>query len=444
MSSHQPSPLSLRSTGPLTGTITVPGDKSISHRALMLGALAVGETRITGLLEGEDVLATAAAMRAMGATITRHSPGTWSVHGVGVGGLLQPETALDMGNSGTSTRLLMGLIASHPITATFTGDASLSRRPMGRVIDPLSLMGATIASAPGGRLPLTLTGLCPTVSLEYMLPVASAQVKSAILLAGLNTPGQTVVIEPTPTRDHSERMLQGFGAHLTIEETPQGRRITLHGEAELKPQAITVPGDPSSAAFPMVAALIVPGSDVTITNIGINPSRASLIEVLQAMGANITLQNPRTIGGEPVADLHIRHSPLTGIDIPAHVAPSMIDEFPILFIAAALAQGTTRTHGLEELRVKESDRLTTMAQGLTAIGATVEEHSDGLTIHGRAGDPFPGNATIATHLDHRIAMSFAVASLHSTAPTTIDDRTPITTSFPNFLPLMQSLGAEVT
>ncbi|MBB6227577.1 3-phosphoshikimate 1-carboxyvinyltransferase [Polymorphobacter multimanifer] len=440
--------MSLTITGPLRGSITVPGDKSISHRALMLGALAVGETRITGLLEGEDVLATAAAMRAMGATITRHASGSWSVHGVGVGGLLQPQTALDMGNSGTSTRLLMGLIASHPITATFIGDASLSRRPMGRVIDPLSLMGASFSSAPGGRLPLTMTGLTPAVPLEYTLPVASAQVKSAILLAGLNTPGHTVIIEPIPTRDHSERMLQGFGATLTVEETPQGRRITLVGEAELKPQTITVPGDPSSAAFPIVAALIVPGSDVTITNIGINPTRAGLIEVLQAMGGDITLQNPRTIGGEPVADLRVRHSPLKGIDVPASVAPSMIDEFSILFIAAAHAQGTTRTTGLEELRVKESDRLTAMATGLTAIGVSVEEHEDGLTIHGHAGDPLPGitqpGATITTHLDHRIAMSFAVASLHAKAPITIDDRTPITTSFPNFLPLMQSLGAHET
>ncbi len=442
LSGHAQSPLSLHSSGPLSGIITVPGDKSISHRALMLGALAVGETRITGLLEGEDVLATAAAMRAMGATITRHAPGEWTVQGVGVGGLLQPETALDMGNSGTSTRLLMGLIASHPITATFVGDASLSRRPMGRVIDPLSLMGASVAASPDGRLPLTLTGLCPAVPLEYTLPVASAQVKSAILLAGLNTPGQTIVIEPIPTRDHSERMLAGFGATLTIEDTPQGRRITLHGEAELKPQTITVPGDPSSAAFPMVAALIVPGSDVTITNIGINPTRAGLIEVLQAMGANITLQNARTVGGEPVADLSVRHSQLTSIDVPASIAPSMIDEFPILFIAAALAHGTTRTSGLEELRVKESDRLATMVQGLTAIGVSLEEQPDGLIIHGRNGTPFAGGATIATHLDHRIAMSFAVASLHSHQPIIIDDRSPIATSFPSFIPLLESLGAH--
>lgn len=447
---HAPLPLSLTTPGRLSGTITVPGDKSISHRSLMFGALAVGETVITGLLEGEDVLATAAALTAMGALVERRDTGaglerqgsTWHVHGVGVGGLLQPQTALDMGNSGTSTRLLMGLVASHPITATFVGDASLSRRPMGRVIDPLSQMGASFTSAPGGRLPLTMTGLCPAVPLRYTLPVASAQVKSAVLLAGLNTPGDTMVIEPVPTRDHSERMLAGFGARLNVTDVPEGRVITLSGEAELRPQIITVPGDPSSAAFPIVAALIVPGSDVTITNIGINPTRAGLIEVLKAMGADITLENPRSVGGEPVADLRVRHSPLHGIDVPPDIAPSMIDEFPVLFIAAALASGTTRTAGLDELRVKESDRLSAMAAGLAAIGVHVEETPDGLTIHGRAGDAFPGGATIATHLDHRIAMSFAVAGLHAKAPITVDDRAPIATSFPGFIALMQSLGAQ--
>ena len=436
-----PQPFHLTAPGPLKGTITVPGDKSISHRALMLGALAVGETRISGLLEGEDVLATAAAMRAMGADIERLAPGEWQVHGVGVGSLLQPERALDMGNSGTSTRLLMGLVASHPITVTFTGDASLSKRPMARVIEPLSRMGAQITASPGGRLPLTLTGLSPAVPLEYTLPVASAQVKSALLLAGLNTPGRTIIHEPIPTRDHSERMLQGFGATLHVEETASGRIITLHGEAELKPQVLTVPGDPSSAAFPLVAALLVPGSDVRITNVGLNPTRAALIEVLQAMGADIALETPRTIGGEPVADLHVRHSALHGIDVPPHLAPSMIDEFPILFIAAAQARGTTRTSGLEELRVKESDRLATMATGLAAIGVQVEEHPEGLTIHGTGGDLFPGGATIETHLDHRIAMSFAVAGLVSRQPVTVDDAAPINTSFPSFMALMQSLGA---
>lgn len=441
-------PLGLAATGPLTGTVTVPGDKSISHRAIMLGALAVGETRITGLLEGEDVLATTAAMRAMGAGIERSDSGEWRVHGVGVGGLLQPAGALDMGNSGTSTRLLMGLIASHPITATFVGDASLSGRPMGRVITPLSLMGAQFAATPGagGRqtLPLTMTGLCPAVALEYTLPVASAQVKSAVLLAGLNTPGHTVVIEPVATRDHSERMLAGFGARLTVAPSPQGRIITIAGEAELNPQAIVVPGDPSSAAFPMVAALIVPGSDILIRNVGINPTRAGLIRVLQAMGGQIDLQDERTVGGEPVADLRVRHSSLTGIDVPPEGAPSMIDEYPILFVAAAFAQGRTVMRGLEELRVKESDRIAVMARGLAACGIAATELEDGLIIEGRGGDPAPGGATIAARLDHRIAMSFAVLGLRARAPVTVDDARPIATSFPDFVAMMARLGATIS
>ncbi len=442
MSSHSaPVPLTLAADGPLAGSTAVPGDKSISHRSLMLGALAVGETRVTGLLEGEDVLATAAAMRAMGADVVREAAGSWSIHGVGVGGLLQPETALDMGNSGTSTRLLMGLVASHPITATFIGDASLSKRPMGRVIEPLGLMGARFAASPGGRLPLTMTGLCPAVPLEYRLPVASAQVKSAILLAGLNTPGETTVIEPIATRDHSERMLAGFGAAIRVEPGDDGaRRITITGEATLRPQTITVPGDPSSAAFPLVAALIVPGSAITIANVGINPTRAGLIGVLQAMGADITLANRRDVGGEPVADLIVRASALTGIEVPPEVAPSMIDEYPILFVAAACAQGTTVMRGLDELRVKESDRIAVMAAGLTACGVTVEELPDGLIVHGR--DAIPGGATVAAHLDHRIAMSFAILGLITRAPVTIDDARPIATSFPNFVTMMLALGAR--
>lgn len=439
-----PQPLCLTATAPLIGDITVPGDKSISHRSLMLGALAVGETRITGLLEGEDVLATAAAMRAMGADIARLPDGEWRVHGVGVGGLLQPAGALDMGNSGTSTRLLMGLVASHPITATFVGDASLSGRPMGRVITPLGLMGATITATPGpGRqtLPLTLTGACPAIPLRYTLPVASAQVKSAILLAGLNTPGETTVIEPIATRDHSERMLAGFGAKLAISESLQGRIITITGEAELKPQTIVVPGDPSSAAFPMVAALIVPGSDIIIRNVGINPTRAGLIAVLQAMGGRIDLQNERLVGGEPVADLHVRHSALTGIEVPPDGAPSMIDEYPILFVAAAFATGRTSCHGLEELRVKESDRIAVMAEGLAACGVACEELADGLIVHGQGGDPVPGGATIAARLDHRIAMSFAVLGLNAAQPVTVDDARPIATSFPGFVPMLEQLGA---
>jgi 3-phosphoshikimate 1-carboxyvinyltransferase len=437
-------PRSFTASAPLKGKIAIPGDKSISHRSLMLSALAVGESRVTGLLEGHDVLATAAAMRAMGASIERRDDGEWRIHGVGVGGLLQPREALDMGNSGTSTRLLMGLVASHPVTATFVGDASLSGRPMGRVIDPLSQMGADISASPGAKgtktLPLMVRGLAPAIPFSYRLPMASAQVKSAVLLAGLNTPGITEVIEPVPTRDHSERMLKGFGADLTVETDGDGtRHIRIRGEAELKPQTIVVPGDPSSAAFFIVAALIVPGSDVTIANVGLNPTRAGLVEVLKLMGGNIELLDARTVGGEPVADLRVRHSALKGIDVDPAVAPSMIDEFPVLFIAAALAEGRTVTTGLDELRVKESDRLAVMATGLKAIGARVEESEDGLTIHGTGGDPLPGGAMIAGHLDHRICMSFAVAGLVSKAPVTIDDMAPVATSFPNFEALLAGL-----
>ena len=429
--------------GPLRGRVRVPGDKSISHRALMLCALAVGESRISGLLEGEDVLATAAAMRAMGAQIERVGEGQWIVRGVGVGGLLQPAQALDMGNSGTSTRLLMGLVASHPITASFTGDASLSGRPMGRVIEPLSLMGADFSASPGGRLPLMLRGMSPAVPIEYRLPVASAQVKSAILLAALNTPGITTVIEPVPTRDHSERMLAGFGAELTVETDSEGvRTIRIRGEAELQPQTIEVPGDPSSAAFFMVAGLIVPGSDITIENVGMNATRAGLYDVLRAMGGQIEALNQREVGGEPVADLHVRHSALTGIDVDPAIAPSMIDEFPVLFVAAAMAKGTTRTSGLDELRVKESDRLAAMAAALTAAGVRVTETEDGLTIEGSGGEPLRGspNARTKTHLDHRIAMSMAVAGLVSKGGVEVDDTSPIATSFPAFEALLDGLS----
>jgi 3-phosphoshikimate 1-carboxyvinyltransferase len=435
--------MSLRAAGPLTGKVRVPGDKSISHRALMLAALAVGESVIDGLLEGEDVLATAAAMRAMGATVDRDADGRWRVHGVGVGGLMQPAAALDMGNSGTSTRLLMGLVASHPITATFVGDASLSGRPMGRVIDPLALMGADISASPGGRLPLMLRGLCPAVPITYRLPVASAQVKSAILLAGLNTPGITRVVEPVATRDHSERMLAGFGADLTVERDEAGARvISIRGEAELAPQRIVVPGDPSSAAFAVVAGLIVPGSEIVVENVGINPTRAGLFDVLRAMGGDIRFAQERTVGGEPVADIVVRHSALTGIEVDPDIAPSMIDEFPILFVAAALAQGRTVMRGLDELRVKESDRIATMAAGLTAIGARVEELPDGLIVDGTGGDPLPGGGTIASKLDHRIAMSFAVAAMACARPVTIDDVAPIATSFPDFFALFDQLKAD--
>lgn len=423
---------------PLTGRLRVPGDKSISHRSLMFGALAVGRTTARGLLEGEDVLATAAALRAMGAAIERQDDGTWNIDGVGVGALLQPETALDMGNSGTSTRLLMGLVASHPVTATFIGDASLSRRPMGRVIDPLSQMGADFTVSPGGRLPLTMRGASPAVPIEYRLPVASAQVKSAVLLAGLNTPGITRVIEPVPTRDHTERMLTGFGARLTVDENRGERIIELHGQAELRPQDIVVPGDPSSAAFFAVAALIVPGSDLVIENVGLNPTRAALFTVLRQMGGYIEELDRREVGGEPVADLRVRHSSLTGVDVDPALAPAMIDEFPVLFVAASLAAGRTVTSGLDELRVKESDRLAAMATALTAAGARVEEREDGLVIEGTGGDPLNGTqgAPVTTHLDHRIAMSMAVAGLASRNGVEVDDTAPIATSFPNFTALL--------
>ena len=434
--------LSLAADGPLTGTVAVPGDKSISHRALLLGALAVGETRVSGLLEGEDVLATAAALRAMGADIVRGDDGTWRIHGVGVGGLLQPAGALDMGNSGTSTRLLMGLVASHPLTVTFIGDASLSRRPMRRVTDPLEMMGAQFVTAPGGRLPLTMTGVCPAVPIRYVLPVASAQVKSAVLLAGLNASGITSVVEGVATRDHSERMLSGFGATLTVEDSPEGRIISVTGEAELQPQVLTVPGDISSAAFVLVAATIVPGSCVTITGVGINPTRDGLLRALAAMGADIAIDNPRSVGGEPVADLTVRAAALTGIDVPPEWAPSMIDEYPILFVAAAFASGTTTMRGLDELRVKESDRIAAMAAGLTACGVRVEELPDGLIVHGSGGEKAAGGATVAAHLDHRIAMSFAVLGLHARAAVTVDDAAPVATSFPGFVGGFEALGCR--
>jgi len=434
-------PGTFRTSGPLRGTVHVPGDKSISHRALMFSALAVGESTITGLLEGEDVLSTAAAMRAMGATIERTGDGQWTVHGVGVGGLMQPAGALDMGNSGTSTRLLMGLVASHRLTATFLGDASLSQRPMGRVIDPLSLMGAEFTASPGGMLPLMVRGLVPAIPIIYRLPVASAQVKSAVLLAGLNAPGITEVIEPVPTRDHSERMLRGFGADLTVEVDNDGvRHIRLVGEAELKPQNIDVPGDPSSAAFPIVAALITPGSEVTITHVGMNPTRTGIYKMLEAMGADLSYTNEREVGGELVADITARHSVLRGIDVPPDVAPSMIDEFPVFFIAASMAQGRTTTSGLDELRVKESDRLALMATGLKAIGAAVEEREDGLVIQGTGGEPLEGGATINSALDHRIAMSFAVAAQHCYHPIIVDDVSPIATSFPTFEDMLAGLA----
>ena len=446
MTSTTPQPATFKPSGPLGGKTSVPGDKSISHRALIFSALAVGKSRITGLLEGEDVLATADALRSMGAKIEKKDD-VWTVHGVGVGGLMQPANAIELGNSGTSTRLLMGLIASHPISATFTGDASLSKRPMGRVIEPLSQMGADITARETADqqscLPLTVRGLCPGIPIEYRLPVASAQVKSAILLAGLNTPGITRIIEPVMTRDHSETMLKGFGADISVETDTDGSRIiSLTGEAELQPQKIKVPGDPSSAAFLVVAALIVPGSDIIIENVGINPTRAGLFEVLQNMGGDISFKKKRVVGGEPVADLHVKHSQLSGIDVPADVAPSMIDEFPILFVAAAVANGETTTCGLHELRVKESDRLSQMAKGLSDLGVELTEKDDGLVIQGSGGKLFSGGrakTVIETALDHRIAMSFAIAGLITKSGLSIDDIRPVETSFPGFDALVKSL-----
>lgn len=431
-------------SAPLTGRLRVPGDKSISHRALMFAGLAVGQSRITGLLEGEDVLATAAAMRQLGARIERLDDGTWIVEGAGVGSLLEPKQALDMGNSGTSTRLMMGLLASHAISATFIGDASLSGRPMNRVIDPLSRMGATFEASPGGTLPCMLRGASPAVPITYRLPVASAQVKSAVLLAGLNTPGITRVIEPVPTRDHTERMLTGFGAKLEVTEENGERVIAIHGEADLKPMDVVVPGDPSSAAFFLVAASIVPGSDLIVENVGLNPTRAGIVTVLRQMGADITELDPREVGGEPVADLRVRHAALKGIDVDPAIVPSMVDEFPVLFVAAALAEGTTRTTGLEELRVKESDRISVMAEALTLAGARVEEQEDGLIIHGTGGEALrgtPDGASVATRLDHRIAMSMAVAGFVSRDGVRVDDIAPIATSFPSFIDLLENAAS---
>ncbi len=444
MAAHgTPQTLTAPASPPLTGEAVVPGDKSISHRALILGALAVGETRITGLLEGQDVLDTARAMAAFGAEVTRHGPGAWSVHGVGTGGFAEPEDVIDCGNSGTGVRLVMGAMATTPVTATFTGDASLRGRPMGRVTGPLALFGAEARGRSGGRLPITITGAAHPVPVDYATPVASAQVKSAVLLAGLNAPGATVVTEALATRDHTERMLAGFGAELSVEETDRGHRIALTGQPELRPQSIAVPRDPSSAAFPVCAALIVPGSEVVVPNIGLNPTRAGLYETLRELGADLTFENPREEGGEPVSDLRARFSPgMRGIIVPPERAASMIDEYPILAVVAANAEGPTHMPGTHELRVKESDRIDAMAQGLRACGARVDEAEDSFTVHGLGPGGLPGGATVAARLDHRIAMSFLIAGLAARAPVTVDDAGPIATSFPDFRPLMERLGAR--
>ena len=439
-----------RRSNPLAGTIRVPGDKSISHRALMLGALAVGRTKISGLLEGEDVLATAAAVNALGATVAPVAPADgggpdvrWTVDGIGIGGLVEPENLLDLGNSGTSARLLLGILATHPITAFVTGDASLRRRPMGRIVDPLTQFGARFVTRTGARLPLVVTGAADPIPITYRLPVPSAQVKSAVLLAGLNTPGTTTVIEPQPTRDHTERMLRHFGAEVVTElEEGGGRRIAVQGFPELAAAPILVPGDSSSAAFPLVAALIVPGSEVIIEGVGVNPLRTGLCECLREMGADIALLNQREEGGEPVADIRARAGTLTGADIPAERAPRMIDEYPILAIAAACARGRTVMRGLAELRVKESDRLAAIGSGLAACGARVAVEGDTLIIDGD-GTPPEGGALIETQLDHRIAMAFLVLGLASRAPVRVDDAAPIGTSFPGFITLLNGLGGII-
>ena len=433
-----PRPLTAsRPTGPLTGTLKVPGDKSISHRALMFGALALGETRIAGLLEGEDVLRTAAAMRALGAEIVQGAQG-WTVTGRGVGGLREPEDVLDMGNSGTAARLLAGILASSPGFAVMTGDASLRRRPMKRVTDPLTACGARFESRSGGRLPLAIHGAVDALPLEYRLPVASAQVKSAILLCGLNAAGITRVIEPAATRDHSENMLRHFGAEVSVTIEGMGRVITLRGQPELVAADIVVPGDPSSAAFPIVAALLVPRSVLRLQGIGLNPLRTGLFACLREMGGDIVVENERLEGGEPVGDLIVCHATLRGIDVPPERAPSMIDEFPILAEAAAFAHGTTRMCGLHELRVKESDRLAATAALLECNGARVEIVGDDLLVHG-TGRPAPGGGLVRTHMDHRLAMSALVLGLASEQPVRVDDGSFIDTSFPGFVALLNGV-----
>ena len=440
--SESAKPLNSGSAGALKGRARVPGDKSISHRALMLGALAVGESEIHGLLEGEDVLRTAAAMRQLGGQAARGADGVWRARGRGIGGLAEADDVLDLGNAGTGTRLLMGLVAPYPMTTFFTGDASLRSRPMGRVAEPLRRMGAVVLTREGGKPPLAVIGTAAPLPIAYKLPVASAQVKSAILLAGLNTPGVTTVIEPEPTRDHTELMLQGFGVTVEVKQTPEGRAVSVQGQPEISGRKIVVPADPSSAAFPLVAALIVPGSDITLVDVGLNPNRIGLVTTLLETGASIEIENRRVEAGEQVGDLRVKHSTLKGITVPAERAPSMIDEYPILAVAAALAEGETRMLGLGELRVKESDRLGAMARGLSLCGVDVEEGKDWLLVRGTGKKP-KGGATIAVNLDHRPAMSFLVLGMAAREPVAIDDGSPIDTSFPGFADLMNGLGAAI-
>ncbi len=426
---------------PLKGTLSVPGDKSVSHRALILGGMSVGRTRIVNLLEGDDVLRTAAAMRALGCRVATDQEGAWLVDGCGVGGFAQPHCVLDQGNSGTGVRLLLGVAATLPFVTTFAGDESLSRRPMRRVTDPLEKFGATFTTR-DGQLPITVDGALSPVPVRHGMTVASAQVKSAILLAGLNAPGETTVIEAIPTRDHTERMLRGFGADISTEEADGGIAITLTGQPELTARDVTVPADPSSAAFFIVAATLIPDSDLTIENISLNPHRIGLIGVLQEMGADITVTREDMISGEPVGDVRVCAAALSGIDVAPDRAPSMIDEYPILAVAAAAATGTTTMRGLEELRVKESDRIGSMARGLVACGVDVDESVDSLVVHGRP-DGVPGGGRVATSHDHRIAMAFSILGLASKNGVTIDDDSMIATSFPNFTNLLRDAGAEI-
>jgi 3-phosphoshikimate 1-carboxyvinyltransferase len=439
-SQHTAQPLRSERGGPLKGRARPPGDKSISHRAFIFGLLSRGVTPISGLLEGDDVLRTGEACKALGARIERLGEGRWSVAGVGVGSLLAPRDVLDFGNAGTGSRLMMGVVGGHGVEATFDGDASLRKRPMRRILDPLQLMGAQVrAQAEGGRCPITLLGAADPAPIVYRTPVASAQIKSAVLLAGLNARGKTTVIESEASRDHTEKMLTHFGAEVSVEPEGEGRRITLVGRPELAPRAVVVPADPSSAAFPIVAALIVPGSDVVVEGVMMNPLRTGLLTTLGEMGARIEVLDRRLEGGEEVADLRVCASDLKGVDVPAARAPSMIDEYPILAVAAAFAEGATRMNGLHELRVKESDRLAAVASGLAAAGVGHEIVGDDLIVHG--GRP-TGGGLVATHLDHRIAMSFLVMGLASAKPMAVDDAAMIATSFPNFRALMAGLGAR--
>jgi len=437
-------PLTARRGGPLQGRARVPGDKSISHRALILGALTVGETTVSGLLEGEDVLRTADAMRALGARLERGGDGVWRIHGVGVGGFVAPTQPLDFGNSGTGCRLAIGAVAGCPVTATFDGDASLRKRPMRRVLEPLEKMGARATeTAEGGRLPLTLVGARDPIPITYESPVPSAQLKSAVLLAGLAAPGETTVVEAEATRDHTERMLKHFGAKVTVKPYGEhGRRVTLIGQPELEPAAVAVPADPSSAAFPLVAALIVPGSELILEAVMTNPLRTGLLMTLREMGASIEAIEARADGGEEITDLRVRAGGLKGVDVPGERAPSMIDEYPVLAVAAAFAEGTTRMRGLKELRVKESDRLAATADMLRVNGVAVEIEGDDLIVHGKGRAA--GGGEVITHMDHRIAMAALVMGLASENPVRIDDSAFIATSFPGFTELMRSLGADLS